>query len=289
MFERAIEIAGNFTRPIFTILRKYGHKEIIPGSATIFFVNDDAWAVTTKAVAKVFLDASTIDKKYGEFSEERKVVPREKVDELANSYGYTNDTVAQLKVNFVGCVDIIKGVQCKLHPTLDLALVHFEGYERLGYSKSCVLLGQGSDAKPGKMLCRLGFPFPEFKNYFYDEEKDDIKWNKEGKANTPRFPLAGMVTRLVGGPEGIIGIELENPGIKGQEGGPVFDERGVVYGLYSGVSKYGLGMCIHVDRIKEFLKKENVSYKTDKAETLKEVKEDDSFLLADISEDTKLN
>lgn len=291
MFQQAIEIAGNFTRPIFTILRRYGHKEIIPGSATIFFVNEDAWAVTTKAVAKIFLDASNIDKKYAEFSEKRKTVPQEEVESLASSYGYGKDSVAQLKVNFVGCVDVIKSVQCKLHPTLDLALIHFEGYERTGYSRPCVFAGSGSDAKPGKMLCRLGFPFPEFKNYFYDEEKDDIRWNKEGRANTPRFPLSGMITRLVGGPGGIVGIELENSGVKGQEGGPVFDERGVVYGVYSGASALGFGMCIHVDRIKEFLRKENVSYRTDKAETEKEIKEEESLLLADMEDtlDTKLN
>ncbi|MDD3525139.1 MAG: hypothetical protein PHQ41_10660, partial [Candidatus Cloacimonetes bacterium] len=55
-------------------------------------------------------------------------------------------------------------------------------------------------------------------------------------------------------------------GFRGQEGGPVFDANGVVYGMYSGVSPLNFGMCIHVDRIKDFLRQEKVSYQTDKPE-----------------------
>ena len=288
MFQGAIEKAGNYTRPIFTILRKFGGTEVLPGSATLFFVNEDAWAVTTKAVAKMILDASGIDKKYAEYLEKKKAIEEgynyeDNVNRLSSMYQYNEGSVAQLKVNFVGCVDLIKGVQCKLHPTLDLALVHFDGYTKIGYRGACLFAGDGGEAKPGKTLCRMGFPFPEFKNYDYDVEKDDIRWIREGRANTPRFPLSGMVTRLVGSPGGIVGIEIENPGYRGMEGGPVFDEKGVVYGVYSGVSTLGFGMCVHVDRIKEFLRQEKVSYKTDKAEkekTLKEEKEGEELLFA---------
>lgn len=286
MFVDAIERVGEYTRPIFTIMRKYGTSEVSPGSATIFFVNDAGWAVTSKGVAKMILDAGNIDKKYVEFLEKKKLIPSgfhfdQGVKQLEEMFNYTSDVVAQLKVNFVGCVDVIKGVTCKLHPKLDLALIHFEGFNNIGYKGSAVFCGNSQELKPGKDLCRLGFPFPEFKNYEYDIETDNIQWTKEGRATMPRFPLSSMVTRMVGGPEGIVGVELLSPGYRGQEGGPLFDENGVVYGMYSGVSHLNFGMCIHVDRIKEFMRKEKVAYQTDVpelAQSLEKIKEAENLL-----------
>jgi hypothetical protein len=299
MFVEAIEKAGAYTRPIFTIMRRYGSSEVIPGSATLFFVNEDGWAVTSKGVAKMILDAGTIDKKYAEFLEKKKTIPQgfnleEGVRQLEEMYQYKQETVVQLKVNFVGCVDVVKGVQCKMHPKLDLALVHFEGFEKIGYSKPAVLAGVGSELKPGKSLCRLGFPFPEFRNYRYDVDREDIQWTKEGRATMPRFPSDGMVTRLVGSPEGIVGAEMSTPGFRGQEGGPVFDANGVVYGMYSGVSPLNFGMCIHVDRIKDFLRQEKVSYQTDKPEpevSLEKTRESEQLLDMAVDSDAydKLN
>lgn len=299
MFVNAIERVGGYTRPIFTIMRKYGTSEVSPGSATLFFVNDQGWAVTSKGVAKMILDAGNIDKKYAEFLEKKKAIPsgfhfEQGVKQLEELYKYNSDTVAQLKVNFVGCVDVIKSVKCKIHPKLDLALVHFEGFNSRGYKNSAVFAGNSQELKPGKELCRLGFPFPEFKNFKYDIETDNIQWTKEGRATMPRFPLNGMVSRLVGGPDGIVGVELLTPGYRGQEGGPLFDKDGVVYGMYSGISHLNFGMCIHVDRIKEFMRKENVAYETDVAEetpSLEKIKEADNLLAlaTDAEIDDKLN
>ena len=39
MFVKAIRTVGAFTRPIQSISRSYGSKDVIPGAATLFFVN----------------------------------------------------------------------------------------------------------------------------------------------------------------------------------------------------------------------------------------------------------
>ena len=44
MFKDAIERVAHFTRPIHTILRTYAGKQIIPGAATLFFVNEEGYA-----------------------------------------------------------------------------------------------------------------------------------------------------------------------------------------------------------------------------------------------------
>ena len=96
-----------------------------------------------------------------------------------------------------------------------------------------------------------------------------------------------MVTRFLGDSTlGVYGIEMSTPGLRGQSGGPVFDENGVVYGmqfstkhLHLGfdledkeiminnkikkVSDYSfihLGQCIHANMIKSFLKQHQVSF-----------------------------
>ena len=52
MFVEAIEKVDAFTRPIHTITRTHGGL-VTPGSATLFFVNDEGVAVTCKHVLNV--------------------------------------------------------------------------------------------------------------------------------------------------------------------------------------------------------------------------------------------
>ena len=57
MFANAIDLVGNFTRPVKIITRNYKDTTIMPGAATIFFVNDDGCAITCKHVAEELICA----------------------------------------------------------------------------------------------------------------------------------------------------------------------------------------------------------------------------------------
>ena len=228
MFVNAIEIASAYTRAVLTISRKPGEKIITPGSHTLFFINDNGWAITSKRVATEIVNAGRKDKSQG-----------------------------QTKINFVDCTDKISGFEVKLHPKLDFAAIRFDGWTRKAYNSHAIFANELP--KPGKMLCRIGYPFPEFTNFVYNEDMDDIGWTGERPA-APRFPREGMVTRLIAVENVISGIEVSTPGLAGMEGGPLFDDTGLVYGVYTGTSKYGLGQCVHMNAIKEFLKKENIPF-----------------------------
>ena len=269
MFVEAIERIGGYTRPIFTISRTYGSQQVDPGAATMFFVNEEGWAVTCKHVAKMVIDAAAIEKKYSDFRAQKAKLghgfnAEEQLHGLEEVFKYTSNTLAQLKVNFVDCVDRIQSVQCKIHPNADLALIKFDGFNKVVYKGHAVFGSDDSVIKQGRFMCRVGFPFPEFKNFKYDPIKDDIGWTKEGTKSSPRFPMEGMVTRLIAAPEGgLIGIELSTPGLKGQSGGPLFDTKGVVYGMQSSISPLNLGQCVHMNVIKDFMLKEGVTFYTD--------------------------
>ena len=270
MFVDAIEKVGGFTRPLFTISRNYGSEQIDPGAATMFFVNEEGWAVTCKRVAMMVVDAAKIEKKYADFRKQKAGLghgfnAEEQLRGLEEVFKYTPGTLAQLKVNFVDCVDMIKSVQCKIHPQADLALIKFDGFTKTAYKGHAVFGDEDNEIKQGKFMCRLGFPFPEFTNFVYDAAKDDIGWTREGAKTSPRFPMEGMVTRLIAAKDaGLVGIELSTPGLKGQSGGPLFDTRGIVYGMQSAISPLNLGQCVHMNVIKQFLIKEGVTFYTEK-------------------------
>ena len=291
MFAEAIEKAAQFTRAIHSIMRTYGGKKIIPGAGTLFFVNNEGYAISCKHVAELLISADRLNKQYLDFKEERNKIPgdnsfKQKLKGLELKYKYNPASIIQVKNNFVDCVDRLSGFTAHLHPKYDLAILKFNDYGSLRYHQHAVFLKDSSSIKQGEFLCRLGFPFPEFSNYAFNEKNDDIEWSMNGIVASPRFPIEGMVTRFLADESRLYGIELSTPGLKGQSGGPLFNKDGIVYGMQfstkhlhlgfdmidkeiiSGteakkVSDYSflhLGQCIHVDVIKEFLREKNVTY-----------------------------
>ena len=291
MFAESIQYVGNFTRPLHTILRTYGGKNIVPGAATLFFVNELGYAITCKHVVDILNSSNQWNKNYNEFRNEKNNLLHdtkynEKVRQLEMKYKISNGSVIQIKNTFMDCVDSMKDFTQTLHPKFDLAIIKFNGFNNLMYKDFAKFKKTTSQIQPGEFLCRLGFPFPEFNNFKFNETADEIEWTNEGAKGSPRFPIEGMITRFLVEQNKLFGIELSTPGLKGQSGGPLFNKSGIVYGMQSStkhlhlgfdieekelwidnklkkVSNYSfihLGQCIHAEVIKEFLAENNVKY-----------------------------
>lgn len=293
MFVDAIEKVAGYTRGLHTITREYGNNVAIPGAATLFFVNELGCAITCKHVAVLIAQVDQVNNNFQKFKNERDALTgsggkyKKKLRELEQKYKYTDGITIQIKNTFMNCVDKMTGFEVYLHPTDDVAIIKFQGFEKLPYKGYATFLKDASYIKQGKFLCRLGFPFPEFSNFGYNEEKDDIEWTGDGKKDTPRFPIEGMITRGILDANGAKkGIEMSTPGLRGQSGGPLFDQNGVVYGMQSSTHHLHLGFdikdkeiregskikkvsnhpflhlgnCVHVDIIKSFLKEKEFKY-----------------------------
>ncbi len=290
MFKEAIERVADFTRPVHTITRTYAGKQIIPGAATLFFVNEEGYAVTCKHVVEHLNASETLNKTFTDFKTERNRLAHDNkfktnLKGLELKYKYNPEAMVQMKNSFVDCVDSLSGFNWHVHPDYDLAIIKFEGFNTIGYTGHAVFKKSPAQIYQGDFLCRLGFPFPEFTNFKYNEAADDIEWTSTGLNASPRFPMEGMVTRFLADSK-LYGIELSTPGLKGQSGGPLFNQQGIVCGmqfstkhLHLGfdmidkeitvnnkqktISDYSfihLGQCIHSDVIKDFLREKQVKF-----------------------------
>ena len=293
MFVKAIEEIQKFTRPVHTILRHYNNDFIEPGAATLFFVNEQGVAITCKHVLDLLIQEHVINEKYANFKRDKRDlvseisgVKSEGLLKLEEKYQYTQPaSIAQLKNFLINCTDS-STYDYIPHPILDLAILKFKNVNQYHYSSFATFIKEGSDLKQGKSLCRFGFPFAEFTNFWYDIVNDEINFTSTGNINSPSFPIEGIVTRHVGDGQNIVGVELSTPGLKGQSGGPLFDTNGLICGMQSATVQYHLGFdeqkieilsqgkkvsttnhsflnvgrCVHVDAIKAFLKLNAIKY-----------------------------
>lgn len=291
MFVQAIEIAAQFTRPIHSISRNYGSTHVIPGAATLFFINAEGWALTCRHVADTLLAADVIYSKFKSFksevaSQSGTKKHRQILHELEKKYEYTKQITVELLNLFGDCVEGNLNLQIIRSAKYDIALLKFSDFTKLLCSSFPFFPKDTSGLMQGKFLCRLGFPFPEFTNFAYDEASDSIMWTNNGKMGSPRFPIEGMLTRHLLDQDGqIFGFEMSTPGLRGQSGGPVLDTYGQVWGMQSATNHLDLdfdvnqevlrngtnkhvqdsaflhvGHCIHVDTIKSFMREQGVTF-----------------------------
>ena len=295
MYKKAIEKVTKFTRPLLSISRAYGYTDVMPGCSTFIIINDEGWILTCKHVAEQIRIAEEAYKRYASFKAELSAIPKSKshyktvVKELEKKYQYDHKkrVLVQQRNNLADVVDKSTGIQCFNHPEYDLALIRFNGFGQVLCNEYPVFAKDSSVLKQGMSLCRLGYPYPEFSNFRYDADKDDIEWTNQGKTGTPLFPIDGILTRFCADNNNrVVEIELSTPGLKGQSGGPLFDVNGIVYGIQSGTISYPLGFdqenkeifvngvakkvndysfihlgrCVHVDVIKEFMDTHGVKY-----------------------------
>lgn len=288
MFSDAIEKVSSFTRALHSIIRTFSGGQIIPASSTLFFINEEGYALTCKHVADLMASSEGINMHYRHYIQERKTRASlgQADHELNNKYGYSEASIIQIKNNFVDCFDSIEELSFINHPTLDLSVIKFKGVKNPRYRNFARFKKNPTGIRQGDFLCRLGFPFPEFNNFTYNTATDDIEWTRTGNVLSPIFPIEGMITRFLADNNGLYGIELSTPGLRGQSGGPLFDQKGIIYGLqYSTkhmhlgfdlenteimvnnisrtVSDYSflhLGQCIHVSAITSFLRQHKIPF-----------------------------
>jgi hypothetical protein len=240
MFEKGINIVEQFTRPVFAISRNFGSNIIKQESATIFFVNELGFAITTGDILQRYIPKNSYYDKYENFKKDI-LLPENNIDKLILDYGYnSSDAIIELKTIFLNCGNVINKVSSFLHPYYNIGLLHFEDISEFTYNGYARFINSLEYSNKGKELMRLGFPFPQSINYLYNNSIDQIEWDMSTQFIVDSFPLKGIITRQLYNANHLIEVEMSTPGYKGHEGSPLFDERGNIHGMHC--TNFNLGL-----------------------------------------------
>jgi hypothetical protein len=143
----------------------------------------------------------------------------------------------------------------------------------------------GYDA--GVSLCRLGFPFHEIEPTYNEQTQGFLL--PPGATPLPLFPNEGLLTRFIdvvpyddatgialpAPPFPVRMFETSTAALPGQSGGPIFDARGVVWGIQSSTVSYELelntderqyyhvGVGVHVETILALFKEHGIEYQSE--------------------------
>ena len=270
MFVKAIENNIMSTRALLTARLFYKNREIINGISSLIVLNAEGDILTCAHVADLFLTAEETNEVYLPILKELKNQSPRKKKVIENKYGIKEDSL-------VGLYNIIADVASNLgqlniikHPTVDLAIIRLE-------SKDKVLVTEfpsfrANNFAIGERVCKLGYAFPEFDTFYYDENDCQIKTHNK-VMHFPIFPHDAMVTRnIVDTNNEITMFEISTPCLPGQSGGPIFDDKGAIGGIQIGTKRISstynnemafnldLGIGINVTTITDFLDENQIKY-----------------------------
>ena len=143
MFKTAIEKVGRFTKPIHFISNIYGEQTVRPGAATLFFVNEQGYAITCKHVTTLIRQSGELWKQFQQFQTDKNSLLKsgsynKKIKDLRAKFGFDKANMAcQLFYQFVDCTDF-KTIDIIEHPTYDLAILHMKDFTRKFYTGHAV-------------------------------------------------------------------------------------------------------------------------------------------------------
>jgi hypothetical protein len=125
---------------------------VVPGAASLFFVNGDGWALTCKHVVQQLAFADQLLTRFNNFKAERaqlKPNQKGKLQQLESKYGYKRGEPVEIYSNFIDCIEGTLNLNWFAHATLDVALLKFNNFTRLSVTSFPVFAQNGQDLKQG--------------------------------------------------------------------------------------------------------------------------------------------
>lgn len=271
MYRNVIKQSLEYVRPFLIGRLFYENRFVSNDISTLIVLNDNGDILTTARNADIFMASNDYAETYPPILKEISEAKPKNIPKLEQKYGITKDTIIGIHNILIDIADNPGKLKIIKHPYLDMAIVTIENKKDLLVKSFPIFTTK--KLEPGVDLCTLGFAFPEYKAFKYDENEFKIKSDFEFM-NFPIFPTRGMMQRNIADKEDKVTMfEMSNLIVPGQEGGPILSKEGYLYGMiigfkvvndFAGSIRIGLG--INNQTIMEFLNENNIKYEVNNEE-----------------------
>jgi hypothetical protein len=242
MFRDAYERACRFTEPVIDFCLTV-EGECSAGLSALVIVNPDGWIVTAAhvvqsaaALAKADSDARAWETKRDAIKADTSLSAKERSRQLSGLGQPKKKFPRRAATRWGHHGSRLRDI--KLVPEVDLAVGRLDPFDPKWVAEYPVFKDPSKDFRRGASLCKLGFPFYRIKPTF-DEATQRFDIPPE-MMTIPFFPIEGIFTRglLVPPPDPappypLMFVETSSPGLRGQSGGPTFDQNGVIWAIQS--------------------------------------------------------
>lgn len=255
MFANAYKLASCFTKPLIISMRFYDNSVKCTAGAFVV-LNNEGWIITAAHLWKPFQTYQQHIKKRRAYDQQLKTIQQDQ----SLTTEERNEKLQQTKPDPGWIINIAywwgrDGVSIKDIRILregDILIGRLEPFKKTMVKTYPIIKDPSKDLNPGTSLCKLGYPFHEFRASW--DKTDNCFVLAEGVLPIPRFPIEGIYTRniLVGRSKDqkyeIKLLETSSPGLRGQSGGPIFDIEGTVWAIQSTTSHLVLGFSPKVKK-----------------------------------------
>ena len=238
MFQNAYSLASRYTQP-FIITMRFFDGSVESGLGSFVVINKDGWGMTAahnfgvvfshnqhQVEMKAYHDSMNLINASQQLNEQEKEDQRRMLQpnpKWITQYSiFLGGSMVNIHENYI-------------HGEHDIAFFKMDA-SAINPQTIFPKIKNHKNISPGISLCKLGFPFVEFRASY------DINVNQfvlpPNLLPIPLFPIEGIYTRnfFKGKSQDgldILFLETSSPGLKGQSGGPLFDKEGVVYAIQS--------------------------------------------------------
>jgi hypothetical protein len=263
MFRKAYEKAAKFTLPVVLSRKSVGGQcSSQIGSCTV--INDEGWVLTcfhiTQAMQRMAQESALVKSVRAQIAAIRAdtaLRAQQRTMNIAALPKITPDMTEECSAWWGR--DMAQLVGARGIEAIDLAVGKLEPFDPKWVEEYPLIKDPAKNFEQGAALCKLGFPF----------HRIEPTWDPAARAfrlppgalPLPRFPIEGIFTRIVDvvvanappPPFPLRWVETSSPGLKGQSGGPTFDQNGWIWAIQARVLPIPLGFEgeIEINKVKQ--------------------------------------
>lgn len=249
MFKEAVALASQFTPPV-VLSRRSLTGDCSSGIGAFIVINQDGWILTAAHIIEQWSRMVEEVRGSREVESQRRAIEanqaidhKEKKRQIRRLPDLGKNRTDRCSAWWA--FPDASLVEARVLGSVDLAVGRLEPFDPTCVRSYPVFKDPQKDFMPGTSLCKLGYPFHDFRPVYHeDSNRFELP---PGAVPLPQFPLDGILTRFISPVEAekaeypVLLIETSSPGLRGQSGGPIFDVHGAIWGLQVRTAHYALG------------------------------------------------